>query len=810
MKNNLIVKNETSLQSLSHAKKLLNLTKNILQKNKDNEISNDICIIPFILKKQIEGDFYFSEDNKYFALSSKQEIQVWDINTMDCILVLEHNFASLENIIFSLDNSNLIFYDLDNGISIWDFETNKFIERDKLELFELGYYIFIKNTNNYLQLLNRSIDFVTSHDMQYIVLELGISLDIYNIEQNLLLFSIYYNPCSRLEELYGFIPNTNNLYIVTANDYRDEIHIYNINSTKLIKKIKPQYKLCLIDVLPDTQILICIDEYANVSFYDTNSGFYDIADSYNRNAGKKHREFKLSINGMDIEPSFSLSSDYKYIVSGVYDIRIWNIEDGTLIESVNNNSLVNNDDTKYNYELCFSNTIKTIKLNNNYSNIVSFYKNYSKKITTIAFNNLKNNKTMIFNGIYSIEKLILLPNNTQFITLINGSIVVYDINTGQIYKTLEQKQLFFNSIEVTNNEKYIVAVAEDFSKGFSRVQDMVIQIYCVNTLEMIEKKEFYSTHQLDWIQVLSDEIIYEETYHAKYAADHSTTRNSFPLPESEEDKLVHYGPITNNISISINQKYLIKENPINRNQNFEQNRKIFEIYSIESNKLLYKLEMPISDFIRIGNKKILFVNNNKIKIFNLSSGEKVATFKSKENKIDNIKFMMNEKYIVVKYTQQIKIIDIENKCLKTTITSDYPVVDFNIIQTTPYIIFVTNGLIELWNIESSKKIYSIYNFGDNNTITMDPNGFFIANVKLFNERIRKIDKNKPVKLSDSEIKYYRKNKFLSVNTIKNDFIDNREQIERLISKITDKPSIDNNDSTIPTIDIYNDEIPFQE
>lgn len=428
------------------------------------------------------------------------------------------------------------------------------------------------------------------------------------------------------------------------------------------------------------------------------------------------------------------SPDGKYIAVSFFlknKIRIYNSQSGILIKTI---SLKNNKP----WILSYSNdgnylgvtygssgvvdilNMKTGKIHdskefiNNMVTAINFSPNCNTFVigsTEVKFfdmqNHLIKNEKLNFNngimdGVWSKTGNIISYVNR--ISNKKHSVKFFDFSSGRFYETKIRDNPIYK-LYFSPNEKYVAA------PGF----DNICFIYDLNTGNEVGRIEHdYFALCASW----SPDNRYIATGSQDCSIKISSTDNWTCI-----NKLTGHNGNVMDVSFSPDGTQLAS-------CSIDKTIKIWNPYTGECKKTLYGHSDKVRGLCYIQNGKFLVTGSEDktVKIWNIDSEICEKTIDVFTDKIIAIEQSHDKKYIATISNSEIIIWNNDVSKLLLKIKKDNPVAEFENVAFNPQnnllAVFQDDGLIKVWNIETSKLQYTFIPFGESEYITYTPEGFF--------------------------------------------------------------------------------------
>ncbi len=462
--------------------------KSIISIEKDSiktwDIQSGKCIKSIYSSNNNSRNIAFSPNRKYFATPKDNTIQIFSIETGECIKTLYGHSNKVIKIEFSSDGQYIISNALEEGIKLWEINTNKCIASYACDCYHFALspdnkqLSIISNEDKTLKLWNiyskkiiNSINIGDNFDPYFASLSYSIDGKYILHKSSSECISIYDTQLNAIEGLYSNHPLNN--FVLSPDGSSIAVAQMKIPKGNIIEIWHPEIlsNVSLIKSNPD-ELHLSKDGKNILILEDNHIKLWNTEDQ------KFVRDFE---GHTDNVITADISRDNQYIVSTSEDnsIRLWDIQSGECIynflDTVDNQIKFNPNGTQICYyqtkEIVLLDT-KTHKETNrlighsddiisiNYSDdgkyIVSTSKDRTIKlwcansgdcIKTIT----DDRNIMMFNAMFSPDgKSILVTYEDQPFRL-------YDITRGELIRTIGNHIWGINDANFSHNGQYIIS-----------------------------------------------------------------------------------------------------------------------------------------------------------------------------------------------------------------------------------------------------------------------------------------------------------------------------------------------------------------
>ncbi len=749
MNKNLTTTNQNAKLALTKSKKLLNITKNLLE----DEDTNSIFIIQkFFINKLILDDseikdkyFVSNADGKtikifdlstgllikeledsvnnlaFFKISKNKDLmitynyeekaQLWNLNTGKLYKEFLLNFTTIT---FS-DSEELIAYGEDNLIVLWDVKKEKIIKKINKHLSPIKLIKFIKQDTIILS---------KSQDNKIIIWEIDTENNIAVIDSGKML---------------------NNRYISIQNN--EETKIYDIEEL--------EYKITIPTI---SKIDICNDDNFLLTF-NKNTNSIIVYSLVNRN-----EIYNIDLKDSEDEIFTEFSTDRKYLLicnNTKHEITIYNLETGAKIISNPTNywietAFLSFDNSQYAF-IDSENEIHVVELMSNkpvkvlqniyksfgyiFKYILFFSKNgkyileknhsFINNVLEIESDEIKSNFNRL---VHSIDSVSCSPDGKIIASLCSNAIKLWDFSNGTlITKFLTEKA---SSIKFSPCGKYIAFIkSEHFislinintkeEKKFSSGEDCDIEHFSFDaTGENLRIK--YSFRYID-----KDEGIDDTSYYIRIYDIYKDKENNWTEYFSYNDEL-KYGDVC---FTSDNKKVI-----------YSNGRKLlfYDLGQPYNSAETYETSGYISSIILSNNKDFIVTVESfgymdatyNVVIYDVATKKTVIVLENKYEYIKSITLSNSDKYLLVIYgdkNYKSKAQGNENSIIELWDFKSYAKIKtfkghLNGITSVvfhpseKYLISSSqDGTVKVWNIEKEEEEYTLYNFIDEEWISITNN-----------------------------------------------------------------------------------------
>jgi len=359
------------------------------------------------LKRNVNADISFSQDEKYIASYSKNQIIIWDIETGQKIRTFLGHNSYVNSVVFSSNGKNIVSASSDKTVKLWNIETGQEITT--------------------LMRHHGSVKKAFFHqDEKYIV---SVSRDArkkYSSKDIITLWDI--ETGQKIKSFSG--GNVVNSVVFSADgkfmasgEESGSIKIWDIETEREIKTFSDNY-------IFSSNKTFSLDGKHFVSYYPFKL--------WDEKTGKEIRIFKDHFYSVK---SAVFSSDGKYIVSGDNKglIKLWNVETGKETRTFTGHT----------------NAVNTLSYSHDGKYIVS-----GSDDNTIKFWNVETGQEIkTFTGHdASVESIVFSPDEKIIISGSNNTIKLWDVETGQEIKTFKRTgNDYLNKINVSPNGQYFLS-----------------------------------------------------------------------------------------------------------------------------------------------------------------------------------------------------------------------------------------------------------------------------------------------------------------------------------------------------------------
>ena len=517
-----------------------------------------------------------------------------------------------------------------------------------------------------------------------------------------------------IKTLYGHKGGVNSICLFSNGKYllsasKDKtINMWSIKNGKKIKTFSGHFaSVNSISITPDEKYFLSASDDERIALWDI----------------KKDKPIGVLHGHSHRVTSISISKDGKYFVSGGLDkkIHLWDFLTGKILKTFKNHKNINtvliSDSSKYIissgergvkiWDIVNNKLIETIdkntlnpyvfKFNKNSILIGDSYKLISYNIKTKIKKDLLRSlsQTHVVKHIFfrnNYKDIISHINNFQFWNLKNG----------------KRKQQY---VPITANEG--VAISED-RKYLVVADNRLIRLFSVDKNKVIKKFHGHLDHIRD-IQISDN---------GQYIASASQDKiiKIWDIKSGKELRSLKRHSSSPKNDIAISNKYIVSGGDV------------LEIWDIASGKLVKSVKGLYRQILISKNNKNIFVINtsrNTVDSIPLEGNKTSKILEKYEGSINVLKFSFDKKYLLLgNHTGSIQVLDLKSKkVIKNFYTGNTSVSDFFITNDNKYLVSAGyDGTLHLFDIRNKKekKLVSMTSFKDGEWISITPDGYFDA------------------------------------------------------------------------------------